>query len=60
VRVFKQFSWLEARSAKVAFSRPAHQRVTQTVGRVALELIYFHMRLMYDDFVPLITNRLII
>jgi hypothetical protein len=33
LRVFRRFSWLEVRSGKVAFSRPAHQRVTQTVGR---------------------------
>ena len=31
-RVFEQFAWLEAGSVKMAFSRPAHQRVTQTVG----------------------------
>ena len=32
-RVFKLFSWLGVGSVKVAFSRPAHQRVTHTVGR---------------------------
>ena len=31
VRVFKQFLWLEAGSVRTALSRPAHQRVTQTV-----------------------------
>jgi hypothetical protein len=31
-RVFRQFAWLEAGSVKAAFSRPAHQRVTHTVG----------------------------
>jgi hypothetical protein len=31
VRVFKQFVWLGVGSVKMAFSRPAHQRVTQTV-----------------------------
>src|SRR5687767_858197 len=29
--VFRQFTWLEAGSVKVAFSRPAHQRVTPAV-----------------------------
>jgi hypothetical protein len=33
VRVFKQLSWLEVGSVKVAFSRPAHQQVTHIVGR---------------------------
>ena len=33
LRVFKQVSWLEIGSIKVALSRPAHQRVTQAVGR---------------------------
>ncbi len=32
LRVFKQFSWLEVGSVKVALSRPAHQRVTPAVG----------------------------
>jgi hypothetical protein len=36
LRVFKHFAWLEARSVKVAFSRPAHQRVTQAVGCLSL------------------------
>ena len=31
-RVFGQFVWLKAGSAKMAFSRPAHQRVTPAVG----------------------------
>jgi len=34
LRVFRQFSWLEVGSVKVALSRPAHQRVTRTVGRI--------------------------
>jgi hypothetical protein len=29
----KQFAWLEVGSVKVASPRPAHQRVTHTVGR---------------------------
>ena len=33
LRVFKHFAWLEAGSAKLAFSRPTHQPVTQAVGR---------------------------
>jgi len=32
-RVFGQFAWLEVGSVKMALSRPAHQRVTQAVGR---------------------------
>jgi hypothetical protein len=32
VRVFRQFEWLGADSVKMALSRPAHQRVTQTVS----------------------------
>ena len=32
-RVFRQFFWLKVGSGKVALSRPAHQRVTQAVGR---------------------------
>ena len=32
-RAFKQFSWLEVGSVKVAQPHPAHQRVTHTVGR---------------------------
>lgn len=33
LRVFKQLVWLEVGSVKMALSRPAHQRVTQTVGQ---------------------------
>ena len=33
VRVFRRFAWLEVGSVKVASPRPAHQRVTQAVGR---------------------------
>jgi len=36
LRVFKQFAWLEAGSVKAALSRPAHQRVTQAVGRLEI------------------------
>jgi len=36
VRVFRHFVWLEAGSVKMALSHPAHQRVTQTVGRLQL------------------------
>jgi hypothetical protein len=39
LRVFKQFSWLKAGSVKVALSRPAHQRVTLTVGRLTHDTI---------------------
>ncbi len=31
-RVFKPFVWLEVGSVKMALSRPAHPRVTHTVG----------------------------
>jgi hypothetical protein len=33
LRVFRHFAWLEVGSGKMALSRSAHQRVTQTVGR---------------------------
>jgi len=33
LRVFRQFVWLEVDSIKTALSRPAHQPVTQAVGR---------------------------
>jgi hypothetical protein len=33
-RVFRQFAWIEVGSGKIALSRPAHPRVTQTVGRL--------------------------
>jgi hypothetical protein len=33
LRVFRHFAWLQAGSVKTALSRPAHQRVTLTVGR---------------------------
>ena len=36
LRVFRQFAWLEVDSVKIASSRPAHPRVTQTVGRFLL------------------------
>ena len=32
--VFVPFAWLEVGSGKMALSRPAHQRVTQAVGRL--------------------------
>src|SRR5687768_6945838 len=35
-RVFRQFAWLEVDSGKVALFRPAHQRVTHTVGQLEL------------------------
>jgi len=33
LRVFRQFVWLEVCSGKMALPRPAHPRVTHTVGR---------------------------
>jgi hypothetical protein len=36
LRVFKQFTWLEIGSGKVALSRLAHQRVTHTVGLLSI------------------------
>ncbi|SRR6266498_3548927 len=33
LRVFRQFAWLGVVSVTMALSRPAHQRVTHTVGR---------------------------
>ena len=35
LRVFRQFAWLGVGYDKMALSRPAHQRVTHTVGRNA-------------------------
>src|ERR1041385_2083980 len=32
LRVFRLFAWLQVGSTKMALPRPAHQRVTQTVG----------------------------
>jgi len=34
LRVFRQFAWLEVGSGKMAPSRPAHPRVTLTVGQL--------------------------
>ncbi|MFT3894060.1 MAG: hypothetical protein QM730_20715 [Anaerolineales bacterium] len=34
LRVFKQLAGLGVGSGKMALSRPAHQRVTQAVGRL--------------------------
>ncbi len=34
LRVFRQVAWLQVGSGKVASSRPAHQRVTLTVGQL--------------------------
>ena len=34
LRAVRQFAWLEVGSGKVALSRPTHQRVTHTVGRL--------------------------
>jgi hypothetical protein len=36
LRVFGQFAWLEVGSVKAALSRPAHPRVTLTVGCLVL------------------------
>ena len=33
VRVFGQFAWPEVGSVKMAFSRPAHLRLTRAIGR---------------------------
>ena len=56
VRVFRQFAWLEVGFGKVALSRPAHQRVTHTVGHLLLqsfwtnEAIFQLMMLAYNLF----------
>jgi hypothetical protein len=39
-RVLQAFSWLRLCSAKLALSRPAHQRVTQTVDSTQSELSF--------------------
>jgi hypothetical protein len=52
LRVFKRFSWLEAGFGKVALSRPAHQRVTQAVGRLLLNyksLIFSGLESLYQQ-----------
>ena len=38
LRVFRQLAWLEVGSVKAAFSRPAHQWVKQTVGRLGVTI----------------------
>ena len=59
LRVFQVFSRLSFfLSGQLRRPRPA--QVTQPVGRFALELIYSYVRLLYNDFVPFITNRLIL
>jgi hypothetical protein len=56
LRVFRQFTWLEVDSAKVALSRPAHQRVMRPVGHLLLqsfwanEAIFQLMMLAYNLF----------
>ena len=40
LRVFRQFAWLEVGSVKAASSRPAHPRVTKTIGPLSLKLSY--------------------
>jgi len=47
-RVFEQFACLQADSVKMAFSRPAHQRVTPAVGWLSFKLKVFeeHSRMM--------------
>jgi hypothetical protein len=42
VRVFMQFSWLEAGSGKVTLSRPIHQRITRAVrllNNVSIQIV---------------------
>jgi peptidyl-tRNA hydrolase len=44
LRVFRHFSWLEVGSVKIAFSQPAHQRVTravETVEKVSFQKMIF-------------------
>ena len=53
LRVFWHFVWLEVGSVKAALSRPAHQRVTQTVG----QLITLKNRNM-NDVVDYITREI--
>ncbi len=53
LRVFGQFVWLEVGTVKTVLSRPAHQPVTLTVGRLNLtarvELIKMKLDLHYVD-----------
>ena len=46
-RVFKQFAWLEAGSAKVALPHPAHQRVTPTVSPLLQHYTYLTAGFVY-------------
>ena len=56
LRHFRVFSIPEQNLGLGVLSTPAPPPLTQTVGRLALELIYFYIRLLYNDFVPFITN----
>jgi hypothetical protein len=47
--VFRQFARLEADSVKAAFSRPAHQRVTQAVSL----LLSIFQSFLYNEYVEL-------
>jgi len=38
LRVFRQFSWLEVGSGKMAFSQPAQPPVTQAVGQLSTQI----------------------
>jgi hypothetical protein len=42
---FQAGFWLEVDSAKVAFSRPAHPRVTHTVGRSFENMVHLNMKI---------------
>jgi hypothetical protein len=49
LRVFRQFTWLEAGSGKVALSRPAHPWVTHPVGE--LSILFFSHRVQFLKFI---------
>ena len=50
LRVFEPFAWLEAGSGKAALPRPAHQRVTLTVGRLVDNCAEPDMSEEYKDY----------
>jgi hypothetical protein len=59
VRVFRQFSWLEAASSKAVFSRLAHQWVTRAVGwlRQVRNLVYLYLDELEHAFYNLVKEN---
>jgi len=57
LRVFKPFVWLQAGSVKVALSHPAHQRVTQAVGRLIAKKMTLYSIREVDDATRILFRR---